>query len=219
MMRTRFVWQVAVVAAVAIRALPAQAPATLRTRLALEGGVQYQRFSDDLASQTGPGVGYEGQVRYFGDGWSVGVGVDYVQHEKQYVTLVGTPPAVITRPSDANFTGLFIEPRLPLGGPRSPVRPYLLIRAGIGRAKPTVNIGSDAAPELVETSVTSLTWNAGFGVALQLIGPVSLDVAINGGVVKWKSDDEDLFEGTVVGNGDTSTGNFTARGGFSFRFR
>jgi len=206
-------------AAVAVHALPAQGPAPLASRLALEGSVQYQRFSDDLASQTGPGVGYEGQVRYFSNGWSIGVGVDYVQHEKQYVTLVGAPPAVVTRPSDANFTGLFVEPRLPLGGPRSPVRPYLLLRAGIGRATPTVNVGSDAAPDLVETSVTSMTWNAGFGVALQLFGPVSIDVALNGGVVKWKADDEDLFEGTVVGNGNTSTGNFSARGGLSFRFR
>ena len=117
MMRTRSVWQVAVMAAVAVHALPAQGPAPLASRLALEGSVQYQRFSDDLASQTGPGVGYEGQVRYFSNGWSIGVGVDYVQHEKQYVTLVGAPPAVVTRPSDANFTGLFVEPRLPLGGP------------------------------------------------------------------------------------------------------
>jgi hypothetical protein len=221
MKRTRFVFQVAVMVAVAVRAMPAQGQGSppLTARLGLEGGVQYQRFSDDLASQTGPGLGYEGQVRYFAYGWSIGVGVDYVQHEKQYVTLVGSPATVVTRASDANFTGLFVEPRLPLGGPRSPVRPYLALRAGMGRAKPLVNLGTDAEPDLVETSVTSYTWNAGFGVALQLAGPVSLDVALNGGVVKWNSNDENLFPGSVVGNGDTSTGNFTARGGLSFRFR
>jgi len=194
--------------AVAARSAAAQA-----NRLFVQGAGLYQRFTGDLRSQTDPGFGVEGQLRYATRGWSVGVGVDYVGHQRTLTTFVGTPPAVVVSTSDANFIGVFVEPHLLLGDSRRAIQPYFLIRGGYGRATPeddetTANDDSDA-------HVTSLTWNGGLGVLLRMFGPLSADVAVSAGVVKWKGNDEPANGSLTFGNGTTTTGNIMGRVGLS----
>ena len=182
-------------------------------RLSVEAGGFYQRFTGNLESQTGPGVGYDAQLRYAKLAWSIGAGVDYVRHERSFATFVGSPPTIVIRSADADFVGAFVEPRIVLGDQARRVRPYLMLRVGLGRAKPAFDLGS--GDDDVEAPVNSFTWNGGLGLLLTLAGPLSMDVGVGGGMIKWKAHDDRVFDGQTIGNGSTSTGNFMARLGLS----
>jgi hypothetical protein len=187
-------------------------------RLSLQGGAIYQRFTGNLKSQTDPGYGYEGQVRYSGYAWSLGIGVDYVEHQRTLTSFVGTPPAVVVSTADANFVGVFVEPRIGLGDRRRAIQPYFLIRAGYGRAKPKFDeSGSGAITG--ESKVTALTWNGGVGVLMRLFGPVSADVGVSGGLAKWRGDGDSNGGALTFGSGTTTTGNVLARAGVSIALR
>jgi hypothetical protein len=184
--------------------------------VSVEGGGLYQRFTGNLESETGPGVGYEAQVRVTSQFWSLGGGIDYFQHERTYATFGGSQPVLVIQSADANFVGAFIEPRLALAAPDRVVRPYVMLRAGLARATPEVNVGSGTEQTLVEAPVNALTWNGGLGVAVRIVGTLTADLGVSGGLVRWRSHDDRVFEGETVGNGDSSTGNFVARLGLSF---
>ena len=83
--------------------------------------------------------------------------------------------------------GVFIEPRLSLGDRRSAIPPYFMLRA----------------------------WNGGLGVLLRVFGPVSADVGVSGGLVKWRGSGRASTSPLTIGNGDISSGNVIARVGLS----
>jgi hypothetical protein len=179
-------------------------------RISIQAGALYQQFTGQEKSQTDPGTGFEAQVRYHSRGLSIGAGVDYVQHTRTYVSLGGTPPGLVVRSADADFTGIFVEPRFSLGDGRRALQPYFLLRAGYGRATPDVV----TATGTTEGKVTSLTWNGGLGMLFRIAGPLSADLAFTGGVVKWKSDDN-AGGGQTFASSTTTNGNWNARVGFS----
>lgn len=201
-----------------IAALVIVAPGILNAQrsipVSVEVGGLYQRLTGNLKSQSDPGIGYEAQIRVGGGGWSLGVGVDYVQHERKLVTLIGSEPTVSTR-ADANFFGAFVEPRVTLGDQGSAVQPYLMVRVGIGRATPEIEVGSS----VVEVPVKSFTWNGGLGVLVRLAGPLSGDFSVSGGTARWKSDDDGINGEQTIGDGTTTGANVTARLGLRISVR
>ncbi|HUQ80484.1 MAG TPA: outer membrane beta-barrel protein [Gemmatimonadaceae bacterium] len=207
MLRRRFVPPVALLCAVAGAT---SASAQRLDRISVQAGGMYQRFTGQEKSQTDPGTGFEAQVRYHSRGLSVGGGVDYVQHTRTYASLEGTPPGIVVRKADAKFTGVFVEPRFSLGDARRALQPYFLLRAGYGRATPDVV----TATGTTEGKVTSLTWNGGLGMLLRIAGPLSGDLGVSGGVVKWKSDDK-AGAARSFASSTVTNGNWTARAGFS----
>jgi hypothetical protein len=214
MLRNRLVALVAVCSLAAVsRTALAQAD-----RISLQGGGLYQRFTGNLKSQTDPGFGYEGQLRYSGYAWSLGVGVDYVQHQRTLTSLVGNPATVVISSADADFIGAFIEPRIGLGDRRRAVQPYFMIRAGYGRATPKAD-ASAGSGTTSESKVTALTWNGGVGVLARLFGPVSADVGLSGGIAKWRGDNKPASGTLTFGSGNTSTGNVLARVGVSIALK
>ena len=184
-------------------------------RLSIEAAGLYQRLNGSLEPQTDPGTGFEAQVRYATRGWSIGLGLDYVQHERRLVTASGSPPVVVVRSGDANFVGAFVEPRLPLGRPGATVVPYLMLRAGYARATPEIDIGTGGVSNVVEAPVKALTWNGGIGASVRLLRFASLDLGLSGGLTKWTSHDERIVGAQALVGGSLSTGNIMGRVGLS----
>ena len=210
--RAMFASVIGTMAAATTTALSAQ----VTQRLSIEAAGLYQRLNGSLEPQTDPGTGYEAQVRYTSGGWSIGLGVDYLQHERRLVTLTGSPPTVVIKSGDADFVGAFVEPRLPLGRPGGTVVPYLMLRAGYARATPEIDIGTGGVSNVVEAAVDAVTWNAGIGAAIRLVRFVGLDLSLSGGVTKWKSHDDRIAGAQALIDGSVSEGNFMGRVGLSF---
>ena len=152
----------------------------------IEIASHYRQFTGEPDVRTGPGLGFEGQLRVDRGLWSSGIGVDYQRHETPFVTYFGPSPTAITTPVPANFLGAFFEMRRHVGLPASRWRPYVLGRVGFGRAAPQAELGS----ERVEVPITALTANAGPGLALKANRVVSIDGAITAGITRWKGQDQ-----------------------------
>lgn len=175
----------------------------------VEGAGMYQRLTGNLKSQSDPGYGYEAQVRVGrGSGWTIGVGVDYVQHERAFATFSGAPATLIRSQGNANFVGAFIEPRASLGDPRNVLQPYLGLRAGYARA--TAKVETNGTSGTVDVPITSFTWNGTVGARVRIVGPLLGDISVGGGLAKWKSDDDDV-PGERIGDGKVTGSNVTAR--------
>ena len=198
---------------VAAQPLRAQEP----MRLSFQAAGLYQRLTGNLKSQTGPGLGYEAQARLARRTWSLGVGVDYLRHERTLATFQGSPPTIIVRSADANFLGAFAEPRMEFADRERSIRPYLILRVGWGRATPKIDVdGSGVEEDFVESPVSSFTWNGGLGLALKVGGRLSVDAGVTGGLVRWTGREEPALGGMTLGNGTTSTGNMMGRLGVTF---
>lgn len=190
------------------------APALAQGRISVEGAGMYQRFTGSADnSQTGSGMGWDAQLRYWTNGLSIGAGVDYVQHDRRYVIFNGSGGGLTPRTTEANFTGVFIEPRFGYNdrNRNRTAQPYFFIRAGYGWAKPRLETATSSD---AEGDMKALTWNGGIGFLLRIVGPLKADVSLGGGLIKWKADDADVL-GQGFGTGTTSTGNVTGRIGFS----
>jgi len=198
---------------VAAQPLRAQGP----IRLSFQAAGLYQRLNGNLKSQTGSGLGYEAQARFARRTWSLGVGVDYLRHERTLATFQGSPPTIIVRSADANFLGAFAEPRMEFSDRDRSIRPYLMVRVGWGRATPRIDVdGSGVEEDFVESPVTSFTWNGGLGLAVRVAGFLTVDGGVTMGLVRWTGRDDPALGGVTIGNGTTSTGNMMARVGVSF---
>jgi len=198
---------------VAAQPLRAQGP----IRLSFQAAGLYQRLNGNLKSQTGSGLGYEAQARFARRTWSLGVGVDYLRHERTLATFQGSPPTIIVRSADANFLGAFAEPRMEFADRDRSIRPYLMVRVGWGRATPRIDVdGSGVEEDFVESPVTSFTWNGGLGLAVRVAGFLTVDGGVTMGLVRWTGRDDPALGGVTLGNGTTSTGNMMARVGVSF---
>jgi len=198
---------------VAAQPLRAQGP----IRLSFQAAGLYQRLNGNLKSQTGSGLGYEAQARFARRTWSLGVGVDYLRHERTLATFQGSPPTIIVRSADANFLGAFAEPRMEFSDRDRSIRPYLMVRVGWGRATPRIDVdGSGVEEDFVESPVTSFTWNGGLGLAVRVAGFLTVDGGVTMGLVRWTGRDDPALGGVTLGNGTTSTGNMMARVGVSF---
>jgi hypothetical protein len=197
----------------AAQALRAQEP----RRLSFQAAGLYQQLTGNLKSQTGPGLGYEAQARLARRTWSLGVGVDYLRHERTLATFEGSPPTVIVRSADANFLGAFAEPRMEFADRNRSIRPYLVLRVGWGRATPKIDVdGSGVEADFVESPVSSFTWNGGVGLAMRVTGLLGIDAGVTGGLVRWTGRGDPALGGVTLGNGTTSTGNMMGRVGVSF---
>ena len=152
----------------------------------IEIASHYRRFSGEPDVRSGPGLGFEGQLRLDRGLWSSGIGVDYQRHETPFVTYFGPSPTAITAPVPANFLGAFFEVRRHAGLSTNRWRPYLLGRAGFGRATPKAELGSAR----VEVPITALAANAGPGLALKANRVLSIDGAVTAGVTRWKGQDQ-----------------------------
>ena len=198
---------------VAAQPLRAQGP----IRLSFQAAGLYQRLNGNLKSQTGSGLGYEAQARVARRTWSLGVGVDYLRHERTLATFQGSPPTIIVRSADANFLGAFAEPRMEFSDRDRSIRPYLMVRVGWGRATPRIDVdGTGVEEDFVESPVTSFTWNGGLGLAVSVAGFLTVDGGVTMGLVRWTGRDDPALGGVTLGNGTTSTGNMMARVGVSF---
>ena len=198
---------------VAAQPLRAQGP----LRLSFQAAGLYQRLTGNLKSQTGPGLGYEAQARFARQTWSLGIGVDYLRHERTLATFQGSPPTIIVRSADANFLGAFAEPRMEFSDRDRSIRPYLMVRVGWGRATPRIDVdGSGVEENFVESPVTSFTWNGGLGLAVRVARLLTVDAGVTMGLVRWTGRDDPALGGVTLGNGTTSTGNMMARVGVSF---
>jgi len=198
---------------VAAQPLRAQGP----IRLSFQAAGLYQRLNGNLKSQTGSGLGYEAQARFARRTWSLGVGVDYLRHERTLATFQGSPPTIIVRSADANFLGAFAEPRMEFSDRDRSIRPYLMVRVGWGRATPRIDVdGSGVEEDFVESPVTSFTWNGGLGLAVRVARLLTVDAGVTMGLVRWTGRDDPALGGVTLGNGTTSTGNMMARVGVSF---
>ena len=198
---------------VAAQPLRAQGP----IRLSFQAAGLYQRLNGNLKSQTGSGLGYEAQARFARRTWSLGVGVDYLRHERTLATFQGSPPTIIVRSADANFLGAFAEPRMEFADRDRSIRPYLMVRVGWGRATPRIDVdGTGVEEDFVESPVTSFTWNGGLGLAVRVAGFLTVDGGVTMGLVRWTGRDDPALGGVTLGNGTTSTGNMMARVGVSF---
>jgi hypothetical protein len=201
---------------VAAQPLRAQGP----IRLSFQAAGLYQRLNGNLKSQTGSGLGYEAQARFARRTWSLGVGVDYLRHERTLATFQGSPPTIIVRSADANFLGAFAEPRMEFSDRDRSIRPYLMVRVGWGRATPRIDVdGTGVEEDFVESPVTSFTWNGGLGLAVRVAGFLTVDGGVTMGLVRWTGRDDPALGGVTIGNGTTSTGNMMARVGISFGAR
>jgi hypothetical protein len=177
----------------------------------IEIASHYRRFSGDPDLKSGPGLGFEGQLRLDRGSWSSGIGVDYQRHETMFATYLGPAINSVVGPEPANFLGAFFEIRRHAGLPASRWNPYLLGRVGFGRAAPEAELGSDR----VEVPITALTANAGPGLALKVNRVLSIDGAVTAGMAKWKGQDQ--RNGLLVVSADAeTTATLTARLGVSF---
>lgn len=196
---------IAVALAIAPARLNAQGP------WSIEVASHYRRFSGEPDVRSGPGLGFEGQLRLDRGLWSSGIGVDYQRHETLFATYLGPAINSLVGPEPVNLLGAFFEIRRHAGLPANQWRAYILGRVGFGRAAPEAELGSDR----VEVPITALTANAGPGLALKVNRVLSIDGAVTAGISRWNSQDQrnGLL---VVSAGAQTSATLTARLGMSY---